>query len=281
MTTLVRSVSQTYEYEEQGTGFFFDEVTDQLIGSEMKECDWLLNGQWLITNRHVVFPHETVPDYLEFNLRKRFVDPQTGKTVTNWHPVRLNSADLLKRTRVHRNPAVDVAAIDIQDKLIDVYGPSTKRFNNVDRALTLNADFLPARFPMRIEATSDVVVCSYPCEFYDKTNKFPIIKSGIIASMWGQEFEDLPCFLIDAQLFKGSSGGLVLTKPSDMVTMEGEMPRSMQGLSKWFVLLGIFGEYYSVPEETEDGKIYDQNMGLGVVWYSYLIPDIIKNGVRK
>ena len=286
MTTLVRSVSQTYEYEEQGTGFFYDEVADQLIGSEMKECDWLLNGQWLITNRHVAFPKheledgseiETVPDYFEFNLRDRKTT-KDGKKITNWHPIRLTKDELLRRTRLHPNPVVDVVAVEIEDLLISHY--SAPKFNKVNRALTLNADFLPERFKMDIQVTSDVVVCSYPFEVYDKANKFPIIKSGIVASMWGENFENDPCFLIDAQLFPGSSGGLVLSKPSDMVTMEGDIPKSMLVLNKWFVLLGVFSHTISETLLYDDGSEEKKDLGLGVVWYSYLIPEIIKNGVK-
>ena len=52
-------------------------------------------------------------------------------------------------------------------------------------------------------------------------NLFPIVKSGIIASRWKTGFKGKPYFLIDAKLFPGSSGSVVITKPADFVIRNG------------------------------------------------------------
>lgn len=138
---------------------------------------------------------------------------------------------------------------------------------------------LPENQPIPIEVTSDIIVASYPKGFYDVTNKFPIVKSGIVASAWGCYFNGLPIFQIDAQLFPGSSGGLVISKPTNTAMIDGTLKMSQ---TKQFVLLGVYsGEYIWDREIVVDGKkcTINSSYGLGNVWYSHLIPEIITNGV--
>lgn len=94
-------------------------------------------------------------------------------------------------------------------------------------------------------------------------------------------------FQIDAQLFPGSSGGLVISKPTNWGIKDGQM---LYSNSKEFVLLGVYsgepvfkdkliinGEHFIIngkPAEIE------KSYGLGNVWYSYLIPEIIHNGLK-
>jgi hypothetical protein len=47
------------------------------------------------------------------------------------------------------------------------------------------------------------------------SNVFSIVKSGNISSKWGNRFGGEPYFLIDARLFTGSSGSLVISKPTN------------------------------------------------------------------
>ena len=80
-------------------------------------------------------------------------------------------------------------------------------------------------------------------------------------------------FEIDAQLFPGSSGGLVISKPKDIAIINGKINTAK---SKQFIFLGIYsGEYYYVDSKTKEKRSY----GLGNVWYSYLVEEICKNGV--
>ena len=88
---------------------------------------------------------------------------------------------------------------------------------------TLSNVNLPENQPLSIDVTSDIIVASYPKRFYDKLNKFSIVKSVIIASTWGSYFSGLPIFQIDAQLFPGSSGGLVISKPTNIAMIDGSL----------------------------------------------------------
>ena len=73
-----------------------------------------------------------------------------------------------------------------------------------------------------MEVFDDYLVIGYPRMFYDKVNLFPIVKSGIIASKWQGMLNGKPYFLIDAKLFPGSSGSIVISKPIGTVIENGK-----------------------------------------------------------
>lgn len=279
MTTLIKSQSKTYGITSQGSGFFYSELADEPTGpvNEEKHIGWYrVEGEWLVTNRHVVLNKitkadgtvaEVFPEILQFYIRE-LVD---GKI--EWVSVDLSQEELMKRTKFHTNPGVDVAVIKVDDLLVDMTIKNQHR-EFIRPTLLTNRD-LPDKFPVQLETTTDVIVCSYPYEFYDKYNKFPIIKSGIIASSWNSDFNGTPLFLVDANLFPGSSGGLVLSKPIDVALIDGKLMHSKE---KQFALLGVYSGQYMYNSRDKYGREQKEAFGLGMVWYSRLIPEIIKNG---
>lgn len=278
-TTIVESKYGDGAKSSKGTGFFYSEIAKEAEGPVSKEgLGWhKIEGVWLITNRHVVFPrvnnvdgtyNELIPDSFSFNLREF----REGKI--EWVPIELSRDNLINRIKLHPLSYVDVVAIKIDDLQMDLImkDPDRQFINSTN----LSNQQLPSESPVKVECTSDIVVCSYPYDFYDKENKFPIVKSGIVASAWGSSFNSRPTFLIDAQLFPGSSGGLVLSKPIDMAMIDGKMMTSKE---KQFIFLGIYSGQYSHTTIDAHGKENKESFGLGIVWYSYLIPQIIENGV--
>ena len=280
MTTIINSVSSQYGYTSQGTGFFYSEIAMEATGPvNEKGQGWHeVKGIWLITNRHVAFPVikntdgsviETIPDSLTFNLREE----KGGKI--EWLPIILSKDELLKRTKLHSIKNVDIVAIDIDDLHKRVLTERSGR--KIIGSLGVTSSDLPSLSQPIIEATTDVVICSYPYGFYDTFNKFPIIKSGIIASAWGENFNGSPHFLVDAKLFEGSSGGLVISKPINIAMINGKLMHSEE---KQFVFLGVYSGEYSVKVvDSDTSEEIEESFGLGVVWYSTLIPEIIKNGI--
>ena len=131
-----------------------------------------------------------------------------------------------------------------------------------------------------VQASDDVVIIGYPRGFYDKFNLYPIIKSGIIASRWGANFDGKPIFLIDAKLFPGSSGSIVISKPIDMIVRGG---RPLYAPEKQFAFLGIYsGEPSLKGRKIEvDNLVITEKIGfnVGIVWYATLVEKIINNGV--
>lgn len=274
LTTLIEC--GTAQFKSQGSGFYYNEISPKdpnIDGGQWRE----IKGIYLITNRHVALPKinecEVLPDYFIFNLRE-VVDDKV-----EWVPITLSQEQLKQRLLLHNNNDVDVVAIKVDDVIIDLVS------HNSDRSFiiggSLSNDNLPINSPIKIDVTSDIIVASYPRGFYDITNKFPIVKSGIISSGWGLQFNSMPVFLIDAQLFPGSSGGLVISKPTNIAMINGQLMHSKE---KQFVFLGVYsGEpvQQCAPFDIGDMTIIRKNSyGLGTVLYSNLISDIISNGIH-
>lgn len=274
LTTLIEC--GTAQFKSQGSGFYYNEISPK--DPNIDDGQWReIKGTYLITNRHVALPKinecEVLPDYFIFNLRE-VVDDKV-----EWVPITLSQEQLKQRLLLHNNNDVDVVAIKVDDVIIDLVS------HNSDRSFiiggSLSNDNLPINSPIKIDVTSDIIVASYPRGFYDITNKFPIVKSGIISSGWGLQFNSMPVFLIDAQLFPGSSGGLVISKPTNIAMINGQLMHSKE---KQFVFLGVYsGEpvQQCAPFDIGDMTIIRKNSyGLGTVWYSNLISDIISNGIH-
>ena len=83
--------------------------------------------------------------------------------------------------------------------------------------------------------------------------------------------------MIDTKLFPGSSGSIVISKPTNVVLDEGIMYKSD---TKEFAFLGIYsGEPIRTSEPVKLGNftiIEQSGYDLGIVWYGWLIEDIIK-----
>ena len=272
MTTIIECTCGAIK--SQGSGFFFNDLAP--CDPNNQGPQWRqINGTWLITNRHVAFPKindkEIVPDSFSFNLR------QAQNDQIEWLPITLTKDDLLKRTKIHQNPIVDVVAIKIDDLLINVVQATQGK--GIISPGTITSDNLPSISPLVVDVTSDIVIASYPKGFYDKVNKFPIVKSGIVASSWGSYFNGQPVFLVDAPLFPGSSGGVVISKPVNIAVINGKIAHNP---TKQFVLLGVYsGEPVYINRVEVDDMVIIQNksFGLGNVWYAHLIPEIIGNGI--
>lgn len=269
ISTLIEVSAQKRKFT--GTGFFYHELEDKSQNSSQHK----ITNAWLVTNRHVILPgidkQEFFPDSFSFNLRKQI----NGQVV--WDTVKFDKDELLKRARFHPDGDVDVGIIQIFDILKD-----KKRDKQHVVGFSVHKDNLPGGKDQQItmEVTDDVSVIGYPHGFYDEFNMFPIVKSGTIATRWGAHFNRHPYFLIDAKLFPGSSGSIVVSKPKDVMAKEGQILTSKE---KNFAFLGIFsGEpfYEQAPIESDELTIIlKSKFNVGIVWYGYLVEEIIKNGV--
>lgn len=269
LSTLIRVVSTNVETS--GSGFFYEK-----LGKPWKEHPDVrdVEDTWVVTNRHVLLPRiggkEFVPESFTFNLRKIEND------VIVWDPITLDKAELLKRAKLHPNKNVDVAVVGIQDIL------NKRGENKVDiKWHAVSKDDLPQNNKSTIEVSDDIVAIGYPRGFYDEVNVFPIVKSGTIASRWGSNFNGKPYFLIDAKLFPGSSGSVVLTKPKEVHVKEGKLEYSNE---KKFSFLGIYsGEPFlrEPPIESDEMTIIlKPTFNVGIVWYGYLVEEILEKGIE-
>lgn len=192
-----------------------------------------------------------------------------------WDPISLETQELLKRAKCHSNPSVDICMVTV----LDLVTAKLKSDAKYIQWVSVGKEDLPGSSKIAVAASDDIVVAGYPRSFYDQVNLYPIIKAGIIASRWGSNFNGNPYFLIDAKLFPGSSGSIVVSKPIDMVVSGGKVFTSKE---KQYAFLGIYsGEPFLKEQPVElDDIIIMRKLGfnLGIVWYGYLIEEIIANG---
>ena len=270
MTTLVHTQT-AHGTMCEGTGFFYTAV-------EQGDHQWeRITGQWVVTNRHVVMPiHDEMeerPLSITFYLRRW---DRHGRI--KWDPFSISSEDIDKRVKLHPNPSVDVALIDILElyeqkvsPAIDIYTYAAPFHLSPNRLARQNAE-------IQIGVGSEVLIVGYPRGFYDDINLFPIVKSGIVASKWGAFFQGNPYFLIDSKLFPGSSGSLVISRPIDSIIRDRKI-LTLKNDEKAFVLLGVYsGEFQEQVNPVEEGDLTTSqtlNYNLGVVWYADVIEEII------
>lgn len=271
VTTLITAKWQGYSFS--ASGFFYN-------NAEPAVQDNQLGNYWLVTNRHVIYAKDkttgrkNLMDSLTFRVRAQEI---TSKKLI-WIEMTMSQNELLQKAKVHSDQNVDVAVIDICEK---VESELAKR-NDIEVTVSPIMDSTLAdksKFP--IEVSDDITVIGYPMGYYDTANLYPIVKSGIIASMWGANFRGTKGFAIDAKLFPGSSGSLVITKPRrEDLDDNGYL---IFKENKLFYCLGIYsGEpLFNGITIDVDGKptIVQYTFDLGQVWYSYLIIETIQTGV--
>ncbi len=264
----------TPSIQTQGTGFFYQEPGSANLAEDEEWPDQL----YVVTNRHVVLPEvegsEVLPSSFTFYLRRL----EDGEV--EWAPVVLDQRELIDRLKLHPDPSVDVAVVDVLNLMRDqimAQGDYLKWYGISEKQL-------PGEKGLSVEVTDDALVIGYPREFYDEHNLFPIVKSGIIASNWGDFLDGQPYFLIDAKLFPGSSGSIVISKPKD-IRMTEEEGGDVVNLSddKEFAFLGIYsGDPYwqEKPIELDDMTIIRKlGFDVGIVWYAQLVGATITDGV--
>ena len=213
IATLV--LSTTSKGTGQGTAFFYQQLEPPKLRTQQPQ--WRgIEKVWLVTNRHVLVPkfdgQELFPSSITFYLR-RIKDDQI-----QWDPVTLSNEEVRKRARFHEDHDVDVCLLDISDILIE-----KGKAGNLVPWYGLSSENFVGNNKISVEAGDDILVIGFPRGFYDDLHLFPIIKAGIIASRWGVPFRGKPFFLIDAKLFPGSSGSLVISKPREFVIEKNQI----------------------------------------------------------
>jgi hypothetical protein len=209
--------------------------------------------KYFITNRHVVIKEteDFFPDCIKLRLHSSNVNLEHNYDLTinlydqhgnrNW----LEHFD-------YENIECDIIAITLDDKVLDrlnlnIFYSSFITF--IGSELTKISELNPF---------GDVVVVGYPLGFYDFANNLPVYRKAMVASQYGVNFNGKPYFLIDTNLHPGTSGSPVVNTHHTLY--------KENGFNEAYNLFGIHS-----AEHTMKGK----PLGLNVVWYSYLINELI------
>ena len=208
------------------------------------------NGtKYLVTNRHVVVDEDDGyrPDSLTIKLHTSRENPKDNVVIK----IALYDKSGQQLWLEHPNQAIlkcDVVLVPLPEASIS---SAIMNFMTVDN--------IPDK-SIGIQPFSDVVVVGYPLGFHDELNNLPIYRQGMIASPYPSMFDDKPYFLIDARLHSGSSGSAVLNSPHNLLT------KGAAGFhSSGAIVFGVFSADFSID---------DDPLGLNIVWYSFLLPEI-------
>ena len=162
----------------QASGFFYNQLgpADPKIDGPQWRA---LAKTWLVTNRHVVlsrarvnlngqvFAQEFPPTVLKFSMRRK-----VGEKL-EWDPVALNQAEVMKRTKCHPDPEVDVCVIEVGDILGQRIAAAQKTGVQYFAMGGISKEMFPGgNNKLSVEAGDAVIVAGYPKGFYDSFNLF-------------------------------------------------------------------------------------------------------------
>jgi hypothetical protein len=228
-----------------GTGFIFMVPIDD----ESKEVAYML-----ISNRHV-FGSPPQPIYINFHKRSADGDgPELGQVVPflidQYEPIYVE----------HPDSDVDLACINITITKAPVHNIFYKVFSPEAIADFSEKDLLPG---------ADVWFVGYPENRYDTSHNLPILRRGYIASIPKIDFNSKKQFIIDAQVYPGSSGSPVCCELGGKFKLIGVVTETMIRLSQLQI----------VPTHTTLG--IQQFLGLGIVIKSTEVRVLIDQVKKK
>lgn len=153
------------------------------------------NYQFLVTNKHVIGSHSD-------NIKLAFNVKDQKSNMANFgqmYPVEINKID---KDAFQTHNTADLTCINISEVFVqrnDLFWAS------------ITMDFIADYKTDGVLAGNDIFFVGYPAGRYDRINNLPILRSGKIASLPQVNFENEPKILIDAQVFRGSSGSPVFS----------------------------------------------------------------------
>ncbi len=263
-STVVISYKPDAFHISSGSGF--------LVFREIKDGQ----GQiFLVTNKHVL-PKEGTKVSVTIRVLTRTGDKSEVKELGI--PIVGDNGKYLSSVAEHLNKDVDVAAVNITEEVVR---------NNV-QGTWLPYSLFVTKEKLKAESIGvgdEIFLLGYPSTIYDPRNISPILRTGIISTVpadgfaFNERFKnayDLPDkidgFLIDANVFPGSSGSLVILKPqSTTIGAQGETVVSANKKTPY--VLGIVSKSIPIDDTALNSR---QRMGLGVVYSADTIKETIE-----
>jgi hypothetical protein len=244
--------------------FMLDAVVAIGVGDDVSNRRWIGTGflfgealggtppQWtpyLVTNKHVLGAHDQI--WVKFN-------SATGLDSTDYPIVLKDAARKLIWTG-HPNADTDVAVISIHGGFLQ---KESRRFSFFQ-----SESHLMTRKEMaegQITEGDRVFILGFPLGLVDQVRQYTICRHGILSRVRDCLDERSSCFLVDASVFPGNSGGPVIICPSALA-IEGTrtIPRAaLIGIVKQY----LFYEDVAVSKQTGVARVsFQENSGLARV----------------
>lgn len=248
-----------------GTGFF--------VFREINENQGHI---FLVTNRHVL-PSQGKEKSINIRVN---TEVDNKKEVNN---ININvvgkDGNYLPQVCFHPNEKYDIAAINITEPVIKHNVKGTwlpySLFATRDKLIKEN-----------ISIGDEIFFLGYPNSIYDPRNVSPILRLGIISTLPTEEYffnqrlreqynlpESINRFFIDAHVFPGSSGSLVILKPQ-VAAVDARGTTVFSGAKKIPYLLGIISGSLPIFDAALKSG---QRMGLGIVYSAAAIKETIES----
>lgn len=246
-----------------GTGFF---VFRPIQGDQ--------GHVFLITNKHVL-PPEGVAKSIRIRVTLGSADKPSVRFAEV--PIVGQNGKYLPNVKPHSKQGFDVAAVNVTETIVK---------EGIQGAwLPVDLFSTPQRLKdENITVGDEIFLLGYPDAIFDARNVSPILRTGVIATvpLEGYAFNDalrakfgvpdrIDGFLIDANVFPGSSGSVVVLKQQP-TTIGPHGETVVSGAKKIPYVLGIVSG--SIPiSDTALGTT--QRMGLGIVYSADAIKSVI------
>jgi len=236
---------------------------------------------YLVLNRHTL-PPEGHPKDVQLRMVVRENDG-TSKIEEISVPIVGSDGKYLPSVRLHRDPTTDVAAVNIATA---AFG---SKFESLIEAIKtgkyLNSSMLLPTQKMSAEGIgvgSQVYVLGYPAAIFDPRNVSPVLRVGVISTDPQEGFnfneelrrtmnfpEHMNGFLLDANIYPGSSGSLVVLANENCGCNKSSGQRPY--------ILGIVSG--SIPIFDASLRAYSR-IGLGMVYSADTIREVLDSFSR-
>lgn len=221
-----------------GTGFFYSIPVKDRPNQTVP---------FIVTNRHVI---ENGKQALFEFVERSGTEPKVGSPIRAVVP-----RDALRK---FLSPIADLAAVPV--------GGFLSQLEQVQKPVFMRAispDLIPKPEVLEgLAAVEDVTVIGYPGGLYDRKNLLPLIRRGITATPAWSDFQGEPVFLIDTDVFPGSSGSPVfLLNQGAYVTPNG------LSIGNRLLFLGVLSDAFV----GESSSIAGSFLGLGKVVKSHVL----------
>ena len=262
-STVLVSFDEARGVQSFGTGFFVFRPTSGDQGHVL-----------LVTNKHVLPPAGT-PRTITIRVSTSPADNPSIHLVEV--PVVGTDGKYLSNVRLHPNPDFDVAAVNVTETIL----------KEKIKAIWLPLDLFSTPERLKTEGITigdEIFLLGFPDSIYDPRNASPILRAGVIATnpLEGYAFNDalkkkfdlpdkIDGFLIDANVFPGSSGSVVILK-QQVATIGPHGETKLGSAKKVPYVLGIVSG--SIPI-TDNALGSTQRMGLGIVYSAEAIRTLI------
>jgi len=255
-TILIKSKNHDGDIVNKGTGFLMTTPLKNSPGNSLV---------LLISNKHVFEASASIS--INYHTRNPEGNHILGKFITH------DIEDFSEEYYIHPNNDIDLACINLSVVFDSMHPQIYGRPINTEILSNFTESFL--------NIGQRVYYVGYPEGRFDITNNLPITRTGSIASHPSVDFNGKPQFLIDSNVFKGTSGSPVFINVREAGSSDGlEVAGNYDNL-----LLGVITETMTFQNKVvsaysvrnQDSQYIEEILGIGLVYKSTVISELINN----